>query len=177
MKGLDMAFNFFPTSVEELLDKTSGTQVEANIEEIVSLFNFLVDKNPTPIGLDLDQSNNKNKVKIKPNLQNQYTMSQIKSKAKLNKLKPTFGNGSSGNRGVNNRGLGFEDVFTTALEKWYVGDTISNKYILGAIKDLDKTYKISRCRNVFSISRRWSKHTKTSCVYSSYYAHKSKGAW
>jgi len=93
-----MAFNFFPTSVEELLDKTSGTQVEANIEEIVSLFNFLVDKNPTPIGLDLDQSNNKNKVKIKPNLQNQYTMSQIKSKAKLNKLKPTFGNGSSGNR-------------------------------------------------------------------------------
>ena len=35
-----MAFNFFPTSVEELLDKTSATQVEANIEEIVSLFNF-----------------------------------------------------------------------------------------------------------------------------------------
>ena len=159
-----MAFNFFPTSVEELLIKTDGNPVEANIDELISLFNFLVDKNPTPIGLDLDRSDNKNKVKIKPNLENQYTMSQIKSKAKLNKLKPTFGNGSSGNRGVNNRGLGFEDVFATALEKWNMGDTVSNKYVLGAIEDLDKTYKI-RDAETFLVSAEGGANTPRPLVF------------
>ena len=46
-----MAFNFFPKSVEEILDKTAGHPIEANVDEIISAFEFLVSKNPAPIGM------------------------------------------------------------------------------------------------------------------------------
>ena len=74
------------------------------------MFEFLVSKNPTPIGIDLDQ---KSIINVSRSLQGDYTMSQIKSGAKLNKVKPKFGSKKMvllGNRGVNNRGNLFEDL-------------------------------------------------------------------
>ena len=161
-----MAFNFFPKSVEEILDKTAGHPIEANVDEIISAFEFLVSKNPAPIGMSLDRKD-KNIVNVMRSLEGAYTMSQIRTGAKLNKLKPKFGNGSLGNRGVNNRGLGFEDVFVTALEKWYVGDTVSNKYILSAIEDLDKTYKM-RDAETFLVSAEGAENTKRPLVFAPY---------
>jgi len=138
-----MAYDFFPKSIDEILNKTSGFPIADNVDEIISMFEFLVSKNPTPINIDLKQ---KSIINVSRSLQGDFTMSQIKSGAKLNKVKPKFGSGSAGNRGVNNRGNLFEPEFATALEKWYVGDSVSDKIMLDAIEDLAKTYKLSKAK-------------------------------
>jgi len=158
-----MAFNFFPKSVEEILDKTAGHPIEANVDEIISAFEFLVSKNPAPIGMSLDRKD-KNIINVMRSFEGDYTMFQIKTGAKLNKLKPKFGNGSSGNRGVNNRGNLFEPEFATALEKWNVGDVVKNKMTLGAIEDLNKTYKMKDA-NTFQVNQLGAENTKRPLVF------------
>lgn len=158
-----MAFNFFPKSVEEILDKTAGHPIEANVDEIISAFEFLVSKNPAPIGMSLDRKD-KNIVNVMRSFEGAYTMSQIRTGAKLDKLKPKFGNGSSGNRGVNNRGNLFEPEFATALEKWNVGDVVRDKQTLGAIEDLNKTYKMKDAKT-FQVNQLGAENTKRPLVF------------
>ena len=55
----------------------------------------------------------------------------------LKTIRIKFGNGSSGNRGANNRGNAFETQFANAIEKWYAeGDAklVDDEKILTAIK-------------------------------------------
>ena len=157
-----MAYDFFPRSVDEILNKTSGFPIEKNVDEIISMFELLVSKNPTPINIDLKQ---KSIINVTRALQGDFTISQIKSKAKLKTMKPKFGNGSAGNRGVNNRGNLFEPEFAAALEKWYVGDKVSDKYMLGAIKDLDETYKLFKSKT-FQVDMLGGENTKRPLVFS-----------
>lgn len=46
-----------------------------------------------------------------------YDISDIKSGASLKTIRIKFGNGSSGNRGANNRGNAFETQFANAYRK------------------------------------------------------------
>jgi len=139
-----MAYDFFPKTVEEIINKTNALPIGKNLDEILSLFDLLISKNPTPINIDLKQKNN---ININRALQGDFTISQIKTKAKLMSVKLKFGNGSAGNRGVNNRGNLFEPEFATALEKWYIGDPISDPMITKAIEDLNKTYNLKNVKN------------------------------
>ena len=139
---LSEAYNFFPKSEDEI-KKTLADFPHENVEEILTLFNYLKSKHDTPINIDLKKQNNVNVTRV---LKGDYNIGDIKSGAGLSKLKIKFGNGSLGNRGANNRGNAFEKQFKTALDGWYAGENNPNYptgSTLNAIEDLNKTYGLS----------------------------------
>tara|TARA_B100000029_G_scaffold478496_1_gene524660 strand:+ start:1663 stop:2820 length:1158 start_codon:yes stop_codon:yes gene_type:complete len=138
---LTEAYSFFPTSEEQITKELSDWPHES-VVDVISLFNFLKGKDETPINIDLNKQKD---INVSRTLKGTFDISDIKSKAKLKTVRIKFGNGSKGNRGVNNRGNAFETQFATSLEKWYAEgvDAVSDSEILDAILDLDKTYKLS----------------------------------
>ena len=139
---LSEAYSFFPKSVEEIETELKDFSTDSQ-NEIKALFTFLKTKYPsvyTPINIDKKKQNN---VNVTRELQSETEISDIVSGAGIKKIKLKFGNGSSGNRGVNNRGNMFEGAFATAITTWWNGEEVENKSMLAAIKDLDKTYKLS----------------------------------
>ena len=137
---LEEAYTFFPKS-EDDIRKTLGDFSHENVEEIITLFNYLKGKDDTPINIDLKKSKN---VNITRALKGDFTLGDISSGAGLNNIKIKFGNGSFGNRGANNRGNAFEPQFANNLLRWYSeGDgAVTDDDHLRAIKDLDKTYNL-----------------------------------
>ena len=137
-----MAYTFFPKSLDELDKELKANNFPAeNIREIIALFSIV--KTPqieTPINIDLAKKTN---VNVSRMLDGDHTINDLKTKAKLSKVKIKFGNGSSGNRGANNRGNLFEPQFDAALQDWWAGKEVADKKMLAAIEDLDKTYNIS----------------------------------
>lgn len=141
-----MAYDFFPKTEKELRSKIMKFP-DQNRTEIVALFDFMKKKFKsveTPINIDLKKQSN---VNVTRQLQGMITESQIKSGAKLNKVKIKFGNGSSGNRGVNNRGNLFEPAFAKAMIDWYAGEKVADKSMLDAIEDMDKIYDLAKNKN------------------------------
>ena len=138
------AYSFFPKSEKEISDTLKDFPHES-VVDIINLFNFLKGKDPTPINIDLKK---KKDVNVSRTLKGDYGISDIRSGADLKTIRIKFGNGSSGNRGANNRGNAFETSFATALEKWYsVGDdAVEDKNILNAIRDLDRTYNLGQSK-------------------------------
>ena len=133
-------YSFFPKNANEIETTLKDFSPEAR-EEVKSLFTFLKQKAPTvdtPINIDLK----KNVVNISRALAGSVELSDIVKGAKLSRIKIKYGNGSSGNRGVNNRGNLFEGIFATALQAWWDGEEVSDKKILAAIEDIDKTYNL-----------------------------------
>jgi len=142
---LSEAYSFFPTSEEEI-SKTLADWPHESVGDVIKLFNYLKGKgDKTPINIDLKKQKD---VNISRLFKGNYTISDIKSSAKLDTVRIKFGNGSKGNRGVNNRGNAFETQFATALNNWFARgiDEIDDKNILNAILDLDKTYKLSESK-------------------------------
>lgn len=141
-----MAYDFFPKSERELANKIKGFPADNQVE-IVRLFNFLKKKYRSvdaPINIDLKKPSNVNVVR---QLSGDIKIADITRGASLKKVKLKFGNGSAGNRGVKNRGNLFETQFTKALLDWWAGDIekIDDK-TLKAIRDLDKTYNLSKSK-------------------------------
>ena len=132
---LSEAYSFFPKSEEEI-SKTLKDFPHESVQDIINLFNFLKAKDKTPINIDLKKPKD---VNVSRTLKGAYDISDIKSGADLKTIRIKFGNGSSGNRGANNRGNAFETQFASAIEKWYAeGDqAVEDKDILNAIRDLD----------------------------------------
>ena len=141
---LSEAYSFFPKSEEEI-SKTLSDFPHENVQDIVNLFNFLKGKDKTPINIDLKKQKD---INVSRTLKGVYDISDIKSGANLRVIRIKFGNGSSGNRGANNRGNAFETQFANAIEKWYAeGDaSVEDKDILNAIRDLDRTYKLGKSK-------------------------------
>jgi hypothetical protein len=110
---------------------------------VIRLFNELKSSMPDPINIDIAK---KTLVNVSRQLQGKFTVPQITGKARLHAIKIKFGNGSSGNRGSNNRGNLFETEFHTALLKWWEGEQLTDKIMLDAIEDLDKTYQIRKSK-------------------------------
>jgi len=135
-----MAYTFFPKSVEEIQSTLSSKGFpQPNVEEVKRLFSLLRNKADTPINLDLDKKIN---VNISRMIDGDFSIREINQKADIKILKLKFGNGSSGNRGANNRGNLFEPQFADALLKWWAGEDVADKKMLAAIEDMNKTYKI-----------------------------------
>jgi len=141
---LTEAYSFFPTSVASIKGTLKDFPKD-NMEDIINLFKFLKGKDKTPINIDLKKPKY---VNVSRTLNGVYDIETIKKGAKLKTIKIKWGNGSSGNRGANNRGNAFETTFANAIEKWYAeGEgAVDNKQILDAIKDLDKIYKIGKSK-------------------------------
>jgi len=138
-----MAYDFFPKTEEELQKKIRNHPPQAQ-GDLYLLYTYLKEKFPTletPINLDLRKKNSAN---ISRSLQEDISISKIKREAKISSLSMKFGNGSSGNRGVNNRGNLFEPQFADALLKWWKGESVTDSKMLKAILDLDKTYELRK---------------------------------
>ena len=138
-----MAYNIFPKTVAQLRSNTKSFPADVQ-GELFLLFEYLKKTFPkleTPINLDSGQ---KKKVNISRSIENDTTIAKIKKNAKIDVVTMKFGNGSSGNRGVNNRGNLFEPEFAAAMLKWWKGETVSDTAMLDAIKDLDATYDLRK---------------------------------
>lgn len=140
-KFLSEAYSFFPKKESEI-SATLGSWDDAKKEDLVKLLNFLKAKFPSieqPINIDPKKPG---MVNVARALQDEMSIADIKKESGITSFNIKFGNGSSGNRGVNNRGNLFEPQFAQALENWWAGEEV-DKNMLAAIEDLNKEYDIS----------------------------------
>ena len=159
--GFNLAYTFFPKSTQEI-DSELKDFPEENLKEIKRLFAILKPKAPTPINIDPGKKSN---VNVTRQVQDDMTIADIKSKAGLSKVKIKFGNGSSGNRGANNRGNLFEPQFAEALLAWWAGDAIKDRNMSSAIEHLDKTYEMSESKD-FKVDVVGGENTRRPLVFS-----------
>ena len=142
-----MAYEFFPKTVQELQEKTKSFDPVAQ-GELKLLFEYLKEQFPkveTPINLDLSK---KSSVNVTRQIEQDTTISKIKTEAHTKKLSIKFGNGSSGNRGVNNRGNLFEPEFAKALLDWWDGKPVLDQKILKSIEHLDECYNLRKSKTL-----------------------------
>ncbi len=146
-KSLSEAYDYFPSDVKGI-KKTLTDWPEESIEDCIKLFNYLKKKSPTPINIDLKK---KKSVNISRGLQGSDSIDNIITNSGITSIKIKFGNGSSGNRGANNRGNAFETLFADSLYKWFEegDDAVTDGHILAAIHDLDDTYNLSDSKELW----------------------------
>lgn len=137
-----MAYDFFPKTTKELVEGTKNFDPEVQ-SEIVSLFNYLKKNSKVESPINIDKNSPK-MVNVSRALSEKFSLNNIKTKAKISNINIKFGNGSSGNKGVNNRGNLFEPEFADALLNWWKGKPVNNSNIMSAIEHLDKTYSMSK---------------------------------
>ena len=160
-----MAYDIFPTSVQELRTKTKAYPAETQ-GELYLLFEYMKKNFPKvekPINLDGTKRNSANVTRM---VEGDITINKIKSDLKLKKISIKFGNGSSGNRGANNRGNLFEPEFADALFDWWEGGKVSNAAMLTAIESLEKEYKLSKNSQELGIDVVGGENTKRPLAYS-----------
>lgn len=138
-----MAYTFFPKTASEIQTTLKGAQ-QKKISEIMDLFAWLRAKFPaieTPINID---PSSLGKVNVTRMLEGDVDLGQLKRYASLSSVSVKFGSGSSGNRGVNNRGNLFEPQFAKALEDWWSGVKISDTKMIAALEDLKQEYDLTQ---------------------------------
>ena len=156
-----MAYDFFPKSADEIKSKLKNYQKD-NLQEVVNLFNTLKKYDPTPINIDASKKSN---INVSRKLQGKVDLKKIQRDLKLRTLTLKFGNGSSGNRGSNNRGNAFETTFLRDIKLWWEGNEKKcDPKNLVAIKDLDRIYKLSSSKKLDVISV-GGKNTKRPLVF------------
>ena len=144
-----MAYTFFPKDLPEIESTLKRADFsEDAIADAKKLLSLLKRRDPTPINFDLKK---KRDVNISRTIQDDMSIAEIKSKAAVTTLKMKFGNGSSGNRGANNRGNLFEGTFTNALNAWWAGEKVSDKNMLAAIEDLNETYDLANYKDMVAL--------------------------
>jgi hypothetical protein len=160
-----MAYDIFPKNIEELKKSIKNRSSDVQ-EEIIILFDNLK-KNfsavETPINLDKSKATN---INITRTLQEDVKIPKLVQNLKIQKIKLKFGNGSSGNRGVNNRGNLFEPQFAESLNNWWSGKKVTDSKMLSAIEDLNETYDLSN-QNYWKIDIVGGENTPRPIVYSS----------
>lgn len=151
-----MAYDYFPKDAKELLANPNKVQTLIKRELLDDVAAILEHLNEEYKGLEYEQPiaidptpKNNTKLKIRKtfvgklatqmdsNPQTQINIRQALSRIKrpdgkpikVNDLGFSFGDGSRGNKGVNNRGLGFEDDVVASFELWKQGEP----YEAGAI--------------------------------------------
>lgn len=145
-----MAYDFFPKKISEI-----STQLEKknwpieNISEVILLFSHLKKKFSaveTPINIDFTKQS---VINISRSLSEDVNVSSLKSNLSLKKIKFKFGNGSSGNRGKNNRGNLFEPQFAEAFLNWWSGNPVNNNAMEKCIKDIYETYNLHESQDIY----------------------------
>ena len=146
---LKEAYSFFPKD-EATIKKTlkDVDWPKENIADVVSLFNYLKKKDDTPINIDFKHKGN---VNVTRTLQGSHNIDSIITGSGITTFKIKWGNGSSGNRGANNRGNKFEKDFADSLFAWFEegDDAVKDAGMLAAILDLDKEYNLSASKEIW----------------------------
>jgi hypothetical protein len=107
-----MAFNFIPTSLEDLEEIKDFERYS----EIKMVFTRLKHLMPNPIAIDKGKPSH---IKVARAIAHQVNIKDFSSDI----LKVSFGDGSRGNRGQNNRGLVFEQDYANSFKLWLSGKT------------------------------------------------------
>ena len=119
-----MAYTLFPKNKSEII-KNCFTQPK-RAADIITLFTYLRKKYSgvlTPINIDVKVLG---KVNVSRELQGLVEIKDIIRDTSISEINIKFGSGSSGNRGVKNRGLAFEASFATGVQNFWNGENSSN---------------------------------------------------
>ena len=146
---LKEAYSFFPTNDAEIDKELKGADWDKDtIDDVKKLFKYLKKKDKTPINLDLKQKKN---INVSRTLQGGESIDAIITGSGITTFKIKWGNGSSGNRGANNRGNAFEGAFVDSLFAWFEegDDAVKDAGMLSCIQDLDKTYNLSKNKEIW----------------------------
>ena len=142
-----MAYTFFPTSATEIVQTLPNAE-PVRVEEIVKLYTYLnakFPKNTTPINIDPQKLSS---VNVSRGLQGDADLSVIKREVNLTKTTIKFGNGSSGGRGVHNKGNLFEGTFAENIRQWWAGETITDQKIFDTIEDIANVYGLKKLKEL-----------------------------
>lgn len=142
-----MAYTFFPKTASEI-QATLKNGAQKKVDDIMNLFAWLNAKFPaieTPINIDPSSIG---KVNVTRALEGDVNLAEVKRYAKLSTISIKFGAGSSGNKGVNNRGNLFEPQFAKGLEDWWSGVKITDTKMIAALEDLKKEYDLTQYTSI-----------------------------
>ena len=155
-----MAYTFFPKQRVEIEKELKNIWDENIIRDIQNVFSLLVNKAPDgqPIAIDPDDKKRKPAIKVSRAFQVTTDISTIRKGADISYITVSFGNGSKGNRGKNNTGNEFEDIFKRQLDKWWAGEEVE-PVMLKAIEDMNKTYRMSDAKS-FEVKEEGAANTK-----------------
>jgi hypothetical protein len=142
-----MAYTFFPKTATEIKQKLRGDKIK--IDEIINVFAFLKsktkDKNATPINIDPAKIS---KINVSRSFYGNIDLAAIKKETKFKKITIKYGDGSSGGRGVGNKGNAYEGQLAEAIKQWWAGETITDSKLLAAVNSIVKLHKLDKCKDL-----------------------------
>ena len=141
-----MAYTFFPKTATEIKQTLKGDK--GKIEDIINVFTYLKSKFKTvesPINIDPGAIA---KINVTRDLQTDIDLAKIKREAKVSKITMKFGSGSSGGRGVQNKGNAYEGQLAEALTQWWDGNKITDVKLAQAVDDIVKLHKLDKAKKL-----------------------------
>lgn len=138
-----MAYNFIPTSEQEI--QKSISNVEALADAVV-VFRALTSKYPAikdPLAFDLSKPK---AVKVIRQLSSSIDLKEYQKLCRYVRLE--FGSGSRGGRGAGNKGNIFEKIFAHDIENWFIGEELADPTNLPLIEEIDKIHNLSKYKNI-----------------------------
>jgi len=141
-----MAYTFFPKTASEIKLTLKGDK--AKIDEIINVFAYLKDKFKkleSPINIDPALIS---KINVTRDLQGDIDLAKIKREAKVSKITMKFGSGSSGGRGVQNKGNAYEGQLAEAIKEWWGGNKITDPKLSQAVDDIVKLHNLNKCKKL-----------------------------
>ena len=144
---LSEAYSFFPKTEDEI-SKTLADWPHESVADVISLFTYLSNKgDKIPINIDMKKTKD---INVSRTFKAVEDIGDIKRNAGLKTVRIKYGNGSSGNRGVKNRGNLFETAFAEDLNRWFAEgqDAVTDDANLKAIMHLDGVYELSSSKTL-----------------------------
>lgn len=141
-----MAYNFFPKTEQEIKDKLKVAD-KNKVGDILAVFKYLKGKYDleSPINIDVNKLAT---VNVSRSLQGDVDIPTIKRNAKTSYISLKFGNGSSGNRGANNRGNEFERKYAQAIRDWWAGEPVTDPIVAKSIQQLESIYSLNKLKQL-----------------------------
>lgn len=154
-----MAFTLIPKTAKDFEKGPFANKQAAMMDDVILLFEELKKLDPEPIAIDPTGASKE--IRIRRSLmgkfaqevldtagQKQEFSKKLKSLGIKSALTLKWGDGSRGNKGSNNRGLGFEAEIVHDFEAWRRGDPILKKVHETFILSLIKTYDLTRSSRI-----------------------------
>ena len=142
-----MAYTFFPKSESEIELKLKNAD-KAKVADIIKVFVYLSNKFKkieSPINID---PNSISKINVTREIQSSIEMSTIKRDTKISKITMKFGSGSSGGRGVHNKGNAYEQELAKAIQSWWDGEPITDLNLAKTVDDIVDLHKLNKLKEM-----------------------------
>ena len=139
-----MAYNFIPTTAKEVTDTISDSKVAAELAaallDLQKQFPIMQD----PLAID---PKSPKQVKVTRKISTKLDLKAFQRTYSL--VKFSFGEGSRGGRGTQNKGNLFEYELAKDIEAWWRGEEPSSEETVGLINDLVDRYGIDKWKELY----------------------------